>query len=397
MTITDYQNFDVLITQSREQYRAFLVHAPAGDDDNWYELPFTPDEVKRLGGLGLGASRSVGAAGRANPATDLAALGGRLFEALFGDVLRARLTASLASIAEEGTGLRLRLRFAENAADLALLPWEILYDQEQHQFVGLSEASPILRYLSLPRSRSSLLVEPPLRVLAVLSSPADLASLDIRREWQAIQDALAPLVQYGKFVVERLPSPTLAALQERLLGEPVHNLHFVGHGVFDESAQVGSLALEDGRGRSHFVRGDDLAKLLRSHPDVRLVYLSACEGALGSGQSAFSGVAQAVVQGGAPAAVAMQAEISDAGAIELARAFYTALAVGRPVDAALTQARVALSAVGSLEWAIPVLFSRLSDNRLFDLRQVLPTPDCPYPGMVPFGEDQQALFFGRDG
>ena len=137
------------------------------------------------------------------------------------------------------------------------------------------------------------------------------------------------------------------ALQERLLGEPVHILHFVGHGVFDESSQAGSLALEDARGRPHLVQGEQLATLLRNHPAMRLAYLNACEGALASGQSVFTGVAQTLVQEGVPAAVAMQAEISDTGAIELARTFYTALAGGRPVDAALTQARVALSVAGS--------------------------------------------------
>ncbi len=82
----------------------------------------------------------------------------------------------------------------------------------------------------------------------------------------------------------------------------------------------------------------------------------------------------------------MQAEITDRAAIDLTRTFYTALATGRPVDAALTQARVALAANGSDEWAIPVLFSRSPDNRLFDVVEVLPTPDCPYPGMRPFTE-----------
>ena len=66
------------------------------------------------------------------------------------------------------------------------------------------------------------------------------------------------------------------------------------------------------------------------------------------------------------------------------------------MDAALTQARVALAAADSSEWAIPVLFSRSPDNRLFDIREVLPTPDCPYPGMAPFNEAQKDLFFGRD-
>ena len=162
----------------------------------------------------------------------------------------------------------------------------------------------------MPRSRSALLVEPPLRVLAVLCSPASLPPLNIDREWQAIQDALAVLVAGGKFVLEPLKTPSLAALQERLLGEPVHILHFVGHGVFDEASQTGSLALEDARGGPQMVRGEQLAAILRNHPTMRLAYLNACEGALASGQSVFTGVAQTLVHEGVPAAVAMQAEIS---------------------------------------------------------------------------------------
>lgn len=398
MTITDYRNFDLLITRAGERYRAFVVDAPAGEDSVVFDLPFALDARPRLGGFGLvrGMSRHLGAADDTGSATSLIDVGSRLFEAVFQDNVQTLLAASLSSVAQEGAGLRLRLRFEKDAAGLATLPWETLYDPTQGHFVGLGEQSPILRYLSLPRSRSALLVEPPLRVLAVLSSPADLPPLNMEREWQAIQDALAGLTADGKFVLERLATPSLAALQDRLLGEPVHILHFVGHGVFDESSQAGSLALEDVRGRSHLVRGEQLATLLRNHPAMRLAYLNACEGALASGQSVFTGVAQTLVREGLPAAVAMQAEITDNGAIELARTFYTALAAGRPVDAALTQARVALSVAGSSEWAIPVLFSRSPDNRLFDIRQVLPTPDCPYPGMVPFSEAQKGLFFGRD-
>ena len=398
MTPTTYRNFDLLLTRAGERYRAFVVDAPAGEDSVVFDLPFAPDAMPRLGGSGLvrGASRHIGAADDTGSAASLTDVGTRLFEAIFQDKVQTLLAASLSSVAQEGAGLRLRLRFEKDAAGLATLPWETLYDPTQGHFVGLGEQSPILRYLSLPRSRSALLVEPPLRVLVVLSSPADLPPLNLEREWQAIQDALAGLTADGKFVLERLTTPTLAALQDRLLGEPVHILHFVGHGVFDEAAQAGCLVLEDARGQPHLVRGEQVAALLRNHPAMRLAYLNACEGALASGQSVFTGVAQTLVREGLPAAVAMQAEISDAGAVELARTFYTALVAGRPVDAALTQARVALSASGSPEWAIPVLFSRSPDNRLFDIRQVLPTPDCPYPGMTPFSEAQRDLFFGRD-
>jgi WD40 repeat protein len=396
MTLTDYRNFDLLITRSGDKYKAIVVDAPAGDASALFDLPFAADEITHLGGLTHRVSRHIGAAEDAGPAAALVDLGQRLFDAVFRDRVGAGLTASLSSAAQEGVGLRLRLRFEEDAADLAALPWELLYDPAQAHFIGLGERSPILRYLALPRSRSALLVEPPLRVLAVLASPKDLPDLEVEGEWQAIQDALAGLTTDGKFVLERLSAPTLAGLQERLLGEPVHILHFVGHGIFHAASQAGCLALEDARGRSHLVRGEQLAALLRNHDRLRLAYLNACEGALASGQSVFTGLAQTLVREGVPAAVAMQAEISDPGAIALARAFYSALAAGRPVDASLTQARAALSAADSLEWAIPVLFSRSPDNRLFDIRAVLPTPDCPYPGMAPFSEAQRELFFGRD-
>ncbi|MCB9131483.1 MAG: CHAT domain-containing protein [Anaerolineales bacterium] len=398
MTITDYRNFDLLITRAGDRYRAFVVDAPEGEASVVFDLPFTPGEMPQLGGSGVvrGVSRQIGAVDDSGSVTSLTDVGRRLFEAIFHDKVQTLLAASLSSVTHEGAGLRLRLRFEEDAAELAALPWETLYDPTLAHFIGLGEQSPVVRYLSLPRSRSALLVEPPLRVLAVLASPAGLPPLDMEREWQVIQDALAGLTADGKFVLERLTTPSLSALQQRLLGEPVHILHFVGHGVFDESSQAGSLALEDGRGRAQLVQGRQLAALLRNHPAMRLAYLNACEGALASGQSVFTGVAQMMVQQGVPAAVAMQAEISDTSAIELARTFYTALAGGRPVDAALTQARVALSVAGSQEWAIPVLFSRSPDNRLFDIREVLPTPDCPYPGMTPFSEAQQAFFFGRD-
>jgi WD40 repeat protein len=393
--LTDYRNFDLLISRAGRQYRAFVVDAPAGEASILFDLPFAAHELTQPGGP-AGKGRYIGLSSDPGQVLDLSDLGRQLFEAIFRDKIHSLLVTSLSSMAHQGAGLRLRLRFEEDAADLANLPWEILYDPAQDHFLGLDEQSPIVRYLLLARSRSTLLVEPPLRVLAVLSSPASLAPLDMAREWQAIQASLSGLVADGKFLLERLEPPSLVALQNRLLGEPVHILHFAGHGVFDETSQAGSLALEHESGGHHLVQGEQLAAILRNHPSVRLAYLNACKGALASGQSVFTGVAQSLVQGGVLAAIAMQAEITDSGSIDLTRAFYTALAAGRPVDAALTQARVALNATDSPEWAIPVLFSRSPDNRLFDIRALLPKPECPYPGMVPFAEAQKEFFYGRD-
>lgn len=55
MTITNYQNFDVLITKSGDQYQAFLVHAP-GMTTTGTSCLSRLMKWTRLGGLGLGAS-----------------------------------------------------------------------------------------------------------------------------------------------------------------------------------------------------------------------------------------------------------------------------------------------------------------------------------------------------
>jgi hypothetical protein len=95
--------------------------------------------------------------------------------------------------------------------------------------------------------------------------------------------------------------------------------------------------------------------------------LNACEGARSSLRDIFSSTAATLVRRGVPAVLAMQNEITDFAAVELARAFYAALADGLPVDAAVAEARKHVSslAVNSVEWGTPVLFMRAPDGILF--------------------------------
>lgn len=392
-----YLNFDLLFMRTGDSYRVDLVDAPMGEGHVTFDLPFSVQNLSLAQAVNQTRSMTpIGTQPQPGQPSDLEQLGRTLFEAVFQEQMQRDLARSLDEAERAGMGLRIRLRFGEEVAELAALPWEILFDS-QESYLGLTGNSVMVRYLRLPKAKPTLLVQPPLRVLALLSSPAGVPPLDLEGEWQTIQSALAELTATGKFVVERLAHPTLTALHERLLAEEFHILHFVGHGIYDPAIQSGALILEDETGAPQLVQAGELASALRTHRSLRLIYLNACEGALSSEQGIFTGVAQRLVHDGAPAVIAMQAEISDQAAIDLARTFYTALANGHPVDAALTQARVALHAGGNPEWAIPVLFSRSPDNRLFDVRDVLPTPTCPYPGMAPFSGDQAHLFFGREG
>ena len=112
-----------------------------------------------------------------------------------------------------------------------------------------------------------------------------------------------------------------------------------------------------------------MLKNIRNQP-LRLVVLNACEGARGGKRDIFSSTASILIEQGVPAVLAMQYEISDKAAVEFSRSFYEAIADGWPVDAATSEARMAirLEAGNSFEWGTPVLFMRAPDGLLFKLQ-----------------------------
>lgn len=403
MTAT-YLNFDLLIDRSlqAQRYRARVLQSPAGEDSGDFSLPFRPDELADFLWRTAGGTRHLGAAPEeAESALDARAFGSRLYQAALAGPVGNLLRRSLDEAERRGAGLRIRLRLDRAALDLAELPWEFLFAPDLDRFLVLSDQTPIVRYIELDRPVQPLAARLPLTVLAVVANPSDVPPLAVEREWQNLQAALDPLVQYGVIALERLEAATLPALQARLRrggSAPVHLLHFVGHGTFDAEANTGGLVFEDERGRAALATAETLGMLLHDHAALRLIFLNACEAAQSGRRDPFAGVAQRLVQQGAPAVLAMQFRVTDAAAIALSQTFYQALADGLPADTALSQARKAIAAAGNpWEWATPVLFSRAEDNRLFDLRDALPAPPCPYPGMVPFREADARFFYGREG
>jgi hypothetical protein len=166
--------------------------------------------------------------------------------------------------------------------------------------------------------------------------------------------------------LHRLEQATLPALQRKIRTGDFHVFHFIGHGGFVPHADDGALVLEDDQGRGRLVSGQDLGVILHGYRPLRLALLNACEGARGSATDPFAGAAQSLVQQGVPAVIAMQFPITDRAAILFAQEFYGAATGGLPVDAALTEARRSLFAADHvLEWAVPVLYMRSPNGRLF--------------------------------
>ena len=368
MGVINYLDFDLLLERSEEGYAVRVLNSPAGQVTASFRLPFSGLELENFW-LRVGRPRR-GVRRLESPEMEAArTFGGCLFEAVFSGTVRGCLHSSLDEAHRQGAGLRVRLHLTDTP-ELADLPWEYLHNPALNRFLSLSVETPLVRYLDLPERIRPLAVEPPLRLLVMLSSPSDYRSLNVEEEWEKLKKALGDLQQRGLVVLERLEAATLSVLQKRLRRGECHIFHFIGHGAFDERAQDGVLVLEDSQGRGRPVSGHDLGTLLHDHRPLRLAVLNACEGARASRSDPFAGTAQSLVQQGIPAVIAMQSEVTDEAAITLAREFYGALADGYPVDAALAEARKAVFARGNdVEWGTPVLHMRSPDGMLFDIRR----------------------------
>ncbi len=368
MSPNSYLDFDLLIESEGSSYRASVIDSPAGQSNNTFTLPFSEKDLELLvlQVFRLTSRRSVRSIGSPEM-RDVRSFGGHLFESLFSGPVGTCLLRSMDEADRTQAGLRVRLHLGDAPA-LANIPWEFLYDSSSDGFLCLSDQTPLVRYIDLPQRVEPLAATPPLRMLCLISSPAGYPPLDVEHEWAKMNEALGPTMKEGRLILERVDTPSLEALQRKLRRDTYHVLHFVGHGAFDEQAQDGVLLFEDLEGKGHPVSGESLGVLLHDHESLRLVVLNACEGARTSSTDPFAGTAQSLVRKGIPAVIAMQFEISDVAAITLANEFYSAVADGYPVDAAISEARKAIfTRVNAVEWATPVLYMRSPDGRVFDL------------------------------
>lgn len=294
--------------------------------------------------------------------------GSSLFQALIsGEVAEAYYDAYRRA-AERQNGLRVTI--SAHPPELAALPWEFLFDVRRGDFVALSTSTPLVRHLHAGNPVSGLSVSGALRVLGMVSSPRELGKLDEEAEKERMRDALAPLIKRGHVELRWVQGGTWRDLQQAMRDGPWHVFHYIGHGQFDRNRHEGVLAFEpeDG-GPYRAISPAELNRLIEGDHSLRLVVLNACEGARGDEQDALSSMAAYLAKSSAPAVLAMQWEISDASAIEFSRTFYDSVSSGVPIDAAVAEARLAISMAvhDSLEWATPVIYMRTPDGKIFDV------------------------------
>lgn len=299
---------------------------------------------------------------------DVEAFGGQLFGFVFAgkvtDIYRAAQTSS--ELTEKK--VRIKLTFEENAAKLAAIPWELLYDALKRDFVTLKHQTSLTRYINLGQSIRPLKVKKPLKILAMISNRDNDLNVEQEKEW--LEESLSELINEGQIQLGWVDGDTHKDLQEAIRKDDWHVFHYIGHGGFDDVRQRGYLLFGDDRNpaKSMKIPARSLSRILDAE-DFKLVVLNACEGATGSSSNIFSSTASELISGGISAVLAMQYPITDDAAIELAGTFYSAISDGVPVDYALTDARhnISISYPDYLEWATPVLFMRTNDGLLFEL------------------------------
>ena len=366
-----YLNFDLLIEPAPQGFHARVVNSPAGEADLLFTPPFTGVQLESFYSAiqeAVSAGEPERAGSRTPQIQTVKQYGAELFETVFREDVRVCLFNSIAEAGRQDRGLRIRLRLA-GAPELAIQPWEYLYNPGTNRFFGLGTDTPLVRYLDLPERVQPLGVNPPFRVLAVIASPDDYPPVDADREWANLNQALEGLIKQELLILNRLDLATPEALQEILRRSEYHIFHFIGHGDFDEHAQDGHLILVDGTGSGRPVSGEMLGAALRNHRTLRLAVLNACEGARGGSGQPFAGVAQNLVQQGIPAVVAMQFPLPDVISITFAQEFYKSISDGLPVDASVAEARRLIYFQDHpFEWGAPVLFMRSPDGAIFNLR-----------------------------
>jgi hypothetical protein len=375
-----YLDFEIEIAASAgADATVRVLRSPAGEAAGSLRWPYDREATgRRVEALQEALLRSHAAAtALETPAATVKALGRALWAALITDDVLAAYEVSRDRAKQQRFGLRLKLRVLD--PELATLPWEYLFDARRDAYPVLSASTPIVRYVPLQQAIEPLDVSPPLRLLAMVASPRGLPLLDTEGEMRRLEGAVEKLRARGLIDLVWVEGQRPQDLHSALQPSDYHIFHFIGHGGFDAGRGEGVVAFANEAGDAMRVTGSDLGILLGDHAPLRLAVLNACDSAKGGELDVFSSTAAALVRRGTPAVVAMQYRITDPAAIEFSRAFYTAVAAGKPVDAAVAEGRIGmiLGLPGTVEWGTPVLSTRAPDGVLFRVDDDGPTDGEP--------------------
>jgi hypothetical protein len=381
-----YRELRVELFKDNDRSTSYRVglRSPEGKWDGTFSVPMTSYEVAAAYGNIYDANRGIQ---RFQPESldPMKDLGSRLFLSLFSEEApRWLYNRCCSQLEDRDDGLRLRLVTQDEV--VAALPWEFLFDVFRQDFVALSPRTALVREWSNATTSkpSPGPASPPLRILVVTEDPD--GSFGAERETQLLErlqtDASVPV----ELAVRHRTTPNEL---RRALGEQrYHIVHFVGHGgdvpqPYETRTQQ-SLVLKGEGSQSARVGPAQLLRLLQEQPEVRLVFLNACQTDQLAGQLSTQ----------VPAALAQRDRPSAEACLAFCEGLYRGLFTGQSLEAAVAQGRQEVDSrlPGSREWALPVLYMRVEEGT------VLAPPSRPAnaPAAMAFHASSGAPDEGRE-
>ena len=371
MTVVEYQDFEIEIGSDStdgaptdgapSRYFAHVIRSPAGEAIRTpVQFRFSgPNELAKLR-ADLESAVLDGLTSRAEKV--LRDFGQEVFRSIFVNV------KTISNIYARSKVKDLRIKLRISSPDLAALPWEYLYEEEEIiSYVSLR--LPFVRYLETAGTAQTMGVRGPLRILGMISAPDsdEWPRLEVAKERERINKGIDKLQREGRVVFEWVSGGTGKDLMEKLLEGDWHIFHFIGHGGVEPQSlsspdgngfdQSGFIVMVDEDGSAgqevRFRSGVDAGRCAQEPSARGSQLLRKCQDQCRrkirqSGHRADDG-------GGAlPAVVAMQFPVSDGAAINMSEGFYKALANNCPVDDAITMARKFIHQKSRVEFGIPV-------------------------------------------
>ncbi|NEQ37239.1 MAG: CHAT domain-containing protein [Okeania sp. SIO3I5] len=292
---------------------------------------------------------------------NLVALGQEMYQQLFKDTLRDSWSCAQGIAHNRGEVLQLRLGTKDRR--ISSLPWEVLHVGDRPLATGTDIV--FSRYqpnTCLPKSTRILTSEEPLKILMAIATPSDKDSLQLEKEYEALQEELQKNSGETQIHLDILRQPGREQLTQALEQGKYQVFHYAGHSTWGISGGEISL-VSNITGLTESLSGKDLAGLLVNN-GIQMAVFNSCRGAYNhivhsTDEGVEINLAEAMVKRGIPGVLAMAERIPDEVSLILTRLFYRNLNQGYPIDLSLSRARQGLiSAYGSHElyWALPVVY-----------------------------------------
>jgi hypothetical protein len=354
-------------------------------------------EIWLAGGRRINERDELSLAGYAEPSdlspAVIAAHGLDLFHRLFSGRLAIAFQQAWSAARARGRKLRLRLDLDPDAPALHAIPWELMYFDDSG---GNAPPRPLAvdpnicfsRYIeSAIFDEGRPVADRPIRLLAAISGPADLAawglaSIDVEAEARDFRARFGNVVASGQFRCDVLPRASEEALHAALQagalppppGEPAAPpsargydvLLYYGHALHGEGLGTRLLLEDAASGAARLYDGDELIAVVKQLPAAlrpALIVLVACNSAVTGSINSLA--ARLVTVAGVPAVLAMQRLVE----VALARGFTHHLSEyllrDGLIDVAVSAARSRVFQPDSVGWTTPVLYMRNAEGRLF--------------------------------